>query len=212
MRAYNTVNFTNDPDVYGFPSGVYYDNSTLYPGTGNFNNAGGQNPGNLSHKIIFVYLHCFVAAARIMTTNSLKGPGAYLSAGGGELFENVEAKYFEKHPDLNWFKVHTNNAANIPGVIKMWRNSNAVFSSFARIDQIVNGKSFKILGKFESWANAVYFTQSDLVTETSFQGIIEVLACQPAATAQSPCGKLIYLNLLVLIFCSRNFCGLRHDK
>ena len=46
MKLYDFVNFPNDPELLGFPSGTYYDGSTIYPGTGDFyKSCNKQGPG-----------------------------------------------------------------------------------------------------------------------------------------------------------------------
>lgn len=42
---YDILNEPNAPQNLGFPSGIYRDNSVIYPGTGNFAVCYGENPG-----------------------------------------------------------------------------------------------------------------------------------------------------------------------
>lgn len=49
--TYNTNSSPNDPELYGFPSGTYYDNSIIYPGTGHFQKSClKQSPGDLERR------------------------------------------------------------------------------------------------------------------------------------------------------------------
>lgn len=84
-------------------------------------------------------------------------------------------KYFEKHPNMKWISVHTNDVMSVPGLVKThW----ATFDSyFGRVDQVVNGTTFKILGKYEADNQKLWFTGSDS-KEAEFRGMIEILACQ----------------------------------
>lgn len=48
LMSYDMVNSPNDPALYGFPSGTYYDYSTIYPGVGTFSACPRQDPGKKS--------------------------------------------------------------------------------------------------------------------------------------------------------------------
>lgn len=45
LMDYDVINKPNEPKLFGFPSGTYYNGSTIYPGTGNFAGCNKQNPG-----------------------------------------------------------------------------------------------------------------------------------------------------------------------
>lgn len=112
----------NDPATNGFVAGKYIDGSTIYAGQGDFNvcwwqvislthqkkkmNKTKNNPQN-------------PAPARIQTSNSISGPGAYSSCGGalpaGENYDKISPKYFYNHPDLKWVPTTIDKYSTVPG-------------------------------------------------------------------------------------------------
>lgn len=163
------VNFTGgNPAANGFVAGTYIDGSTIYAGLGDFGKCWGQNP----------------APARIMTSSSISGPGAYCSCSGaqpaGENYDPISAQYFSKHSDLKWVPTTGAQAANVVGAVKVanfvvgrkWLASRN--GTYIQVGKVVNGLIYyKIPGKTEEFTS---------------DGDIDVLACVPCTNGGS--GKL----------------------
>jgi len=156
----------NDPSVNGFSAGTYIDGSTIYPGAGNFSMCAGQNP----------------AAARIMTTNSVSGSGAYSSCSGtstGENYDGTSAQYFINDSSLSWVPTSVDNAPLVPGIVyvgptlvgrKFFTSLNGTYT---QVGKIKDGSFwYKIPGQ-----------NGEL---SSKQSDIEVLACVSCPNGANP--------------------------
>lgn len=47
LKPYDIATSPKDPELFGFASGTYFDGSTIYPGTGNFSQCDGEDPGKI---------------------------------------------------------------------------------------------------------------------------------------------------------------------
>lgn len=176
---------TNDikaPETKGIAGGSFYgDNSTAYVGYGNFPPPFCQGQ---------------IPSPGGISTNS-SSAGAYPICGGHRQ-DKFSAHYLLKHPDLQWVVTDLNNTLKIPGLIRI--NSGSFLIARMWFNGIYNlGKVFASLG-------SIWIGIEGGETKIDSGGF-EVLACSNA-TLQSPCGKFIYLNILVVIFLLRNFCVL----
>lgn len=149
----------NEPETRGFASGKLYDGSTVYPGTGNFN-CHTQNP----------------SPARITTTSSKQGPGAYGSCGIAPLdrFDNKTAFFFENSPRLKWISTTAPAHLKIPGIIEV-KNPNGMFY-VGRINvTLKNGTIFQQISKI--YGNSIWYNNPEIGKEL-ITSTFEILVCQ----------------------------------
>jgi hypothetical protein len=148
----------------GFPSGIYYDGSTIYPGIGDGSECGGESPGS----------------AQIMSTSNFQGPGAYFCCGSKMFFDNKTPKFFLAHPDLKWVPTTAANAANVPGVINI---PSSRLLQIGRFSYTFNNGTYSLISKIHGghfwYRNPMTTGEKTLLTS------IDVLACQPSAELTS---------------------------
>ena len=142
----------NDPSVDGIFAGTYIDGSTIYAGTGNFNQCAGQNPG----------------PARVSS-----GSGAYMScstASNGEFNDASSAQYYVKTPDLMWVPTTASAASSVKGAIVVAPG----FYVGRKFMPALNG-TYQQVGKIQS--GSFYYKTPGRNDERTFGGEIDVLAC-----------------------------------
>lgn len=115
-----------------------------------------------------------------MTSNSLKGPGAYYVCGVSinELYDTSDAKYFVKHPNLKWIPTHTTKALEVPGTISV-KNYDSV-SLVARFHLTKNGENFTEIGFLWTEHKNLYFSHPETrIGNETRDANFDVLVCQP---------------------------------
>jgi hypothetical protein len=146
---------------FGLPSGTYYENSTIYPGTGNFTNCKTVN----------------YAPARLKATNTLKGPGAYASCNAtNELRDGQFAKFFYNHPNLKWIPTNSSDYGNIPGILSVGSYSgNSLYVARFNVSYS-NGTSYTDIARV--WNGSIFYSNpSNQTNEAIFNGNFDILAC-----------------------------------
>ena len=99
----------NDITTLGFNSGTYTDGSVVYPGSGNMAACYNQNP----------------SPARLTTSNSLSGPGAYSQCqhcfigfcSTANNYDAIDPRFFAKHNSLTWVMTTGANYQSVLGAI-----------------------------------------------------------------------------------------------
>lgn len=127
---YDKVINVNDPQIYGVPSGVYFQDRwkailAQYVGYGNASGcvAGMDlSPGYISTSQAFIY------------------PGAYMPCSSGQRKDDKVAYYLAYHKDLKWIPASAANLSSIPSQVSL--NYNSLQLRYARI--LVN--NFYVLG------------------------------------------------------------------
>lgn len=109
-----------------------------------------------------------------MTTYSAKGPGTYCScnvAANGENYDEQYARFFLKHPNLQWVSTTGNVAYTVPGAIKTG------IHQLGRKYLTTNSGNTVQAGKVEG--ASFYYKHPNQNGEIPFAGPIEVLVCVP---------------------------------
>lgn len=147
------------PSILGFNAGIYYDGSSIYPGTAS-SNCIGQNP----------------APSRITTTNRILGPGGYCTCGSAPLerFDDKTANFYLAHSKMQWVKVNQTTFWNVPGIIgvtslyTMW---------IGRINITFTNGTFQQIGKV--YAGTLFYRDPRAIKELTTNSTYEILACLP---------------------------------
>jgi hypothetical protein len=150
----------NAPDLtnLGFPSGTFYDGTTIYPGTLGINACGGQTPG----------------PSQIITSSTYKGPGGYMSCGGFLYFDNTTAKYIKAHPKLKWVETTGSAAPNVPGAIGL---QSSLLMYYGRLNYTWANGTYSVISKI--FGGVLWYTVPFTGSEATTGGTIDVLTCQP---------------------------------
>jgi hypothetical protein len=148
---------SNNITSLGFDSGVYYDNTVLYPGTGQYNQCYGlgQTP------------------ARITLSNSNQGQGAYASCGNNEYYDKIDPRFFAKHQNMKWVKTTGSTYSSVYGAIKI--NANNLY--VGRVNITINNKTYQQIGKI--WNGKIIYKNPATGEEIYSSGPFEILACIP---------------------------------
>lgn len=191
---YNVTASPNAPTTLGFPSGSYYDNSIIYPGTGNFGTyCGNQNPGIqwlvvTNRWLILIWTKDLLESWLLMVSKDQEPTtGRFqpykmslkyiylLSCGGGELFDNIEAKFYLNHPKLAWVGTNGSAAASVQGAIKIVNPYGTFY--VGRIGVTFPNGTFKQIGKI--YNGFLFYTFNNSASYATTSGAVEVLACLP---------------------------------
>lgn len=154
IKCGTLLQFTaNNITTLGFNSGTYYDGSTVYVGTGNFDQCWSQNPG----------------PARVTIANTFKGPGSYLACYENNLYDEIDPRFFAAHNELRWIMANTTELSKVEGAIKI-RDLYA-----GRINITMGNGTYQQIGKI--YNGEIYYREPISGKELITRGPYEVLAC-----------------------------------
>jgi hypothetical protein len=120
-----------------------------------------------------------IRPARISTSISLRGPGAYSPHDGSliELFDNVKAEYYLSHANIKWISTNNGNASNVVEALKVVNSANNTML-VARFNFMKSNETFQQIGAFWVEQNLPFYWNEKTVVpvvSTTF----DVLACKP---------------------------------
>lgn len=160
------TNDPNNPSTPGFLSGTFYDNSTVFPGTGYFSNCSGNR------------------VARISLTSS-NGIGAYSTCGSEGIFDSYFPKYFYAHPQLKWVTtINSSSAINVTGAIKVLTSSGKT-QFVSRVNFTSGGQNYQQITYPTYYSSSVFCLDCGTKCGNNYTictRIFEVLACTPRIT------------------------------
>jgi hypothetical protein len=118
-----------------------------------------------------------IRPARISTSISLRGPGAYSPHDGNlqELFDNNNAVYFLHHPNMKWISADNFNASYVEGALKVVNSPTKTFL-VARFNFTKSERFFQQIGAFWVENNLPFYWNGENVVPVLND--FEILACE----------------------------------
>lgn len=155
--SYDPVNNQLAPQLYGFSAGTSYDSTTIeYVGYGNS-----------------------TCGARMPAYVSVANPaGAYLSCPTGKEFDNLNAYFLLKNPNLQWVSTNTTNLYSVQNMIAPPDQNTNLFGRYLYNNQYQVGRIY--VGGADG---GFYFINEN--NGQSFSANFEVLVCGPQQTTQA---------------------------
>ncbi|KAG5668205.1 hypothetical protein PVAND_016154 [Polypedilum vanderplanki] len=160
LISYNPKKYPKLPETKGFLAGKYFDNSTIYVGTGNSD----------------VCKHQPNTPGRISTSTIGKGAGSYIEC-SGEHFDDKTPAYLANHPNLRWVKADITILSSLTGAVAIKSGDFGFF--IGRINLTAsNGMIYQQVSKLhvDNGAQGLWYINEDGSTASTDNGY-EVLVC-----------------------------------